>query len=121
MSWSVFYFHPCLIFVGKAGTYLTGAPLVTRLLEQVYLPSIGLQTKYQMPVDEMTKPQRELKSWLVTANSAFYHSLSDFVLLTEYFETREKLKVALMTFEVSKTEPQKQITFLNWPIINEFS
>jgi len=44
----------------------------------------------------------------------FYYSLSEFVLLNEYFETWEKLKVALMTFEVSKTETQKQITFSNW-------
>ncbi len=46
------------------------------------------------------------------ANSAFYHSLSEFILLTEYFETWEKLKVALMTFEVSETETRKQIIFL---------
>ncbi len=30
-----------------------------------------------------------------------------FVLLTEYFETWEKLKVALITFEVLETETQK--------------
>jgi hypothetical protein len=41
----------------------------------------------------------------------FYHSFSKFGLLTEYFETREKSKVALMTFKVSGTETQKQITF----------
>jgi hypothetical protein len=40
------------------------------------------------------------------ANRAFYHSLSVFNLLTKYFETRGKLKVALMTFEVSETKPQ---------------
>ncbi len=40
----------------------------------------------------------------LSANSAFYHSLSEFILLTEYFETQEKLKVALMTFKVSETE-----------------
>jgi len=34
----------------------------------------------------------------------FYHLLSEFVLLTAYFKTREKSKVALMTFEVSKTK-----------------
>ncbi len=51
--------------------------------------------------------------YYVTANSAFYHSLSKFVLLTEYFKTREKLKVASMTFEVSKTETRKQIIFSN--------
>jgi hypothetical protein len=46
-------------------------------------------------------------------NSAFYHSLSVFVLLTEYFETQEKSKVALITFEVSKTETRKEIIFFN--------
>ncbi len=51
----------------------------------------------------------------------FYHSLPKFILLTEYFETWEKLKVALMTFEVIETETQKQIIFLNWMIINECS
>jgi hypothetical protein len=34
----------------------------------------------------------------------FYQSLSELVLLTEYFKTQEKSKVAWMTFEVSKTE-----------------
>ncbi len=34
----------------------------------------------------------------------FYLLVLEFGLLTEYFETREKLKVALMTFEVSETE-----------------
>jgi hypothetical protein len=31
----------------------------------------------------------------------FYHPFSKFGLLTEYFETQEKSKVALMTFEAS--------------------
>jgi len=34
----------------------------------------------------------------------FYHLLLIFVLLTEYFETPQKSKVGLMTFEVIKTE-----------------
>jgi hypothetical protein len=45
------------------------------------------------------------------ANSAFYHLLSEFVLLTEYFKTQEKLKVALMTFEGSKTKNPKADNF----------
>ncbi len=49
---------------------------------------------------------------LVMANSAFYHSLSEFVLLTEYFESPEKSKVALMTFEVSKTKKIQEIKAL---------
>ncbi len=55
------------------------------------------------------------------ANSAFYHSLLVFVLLTEYFETWEKSKVALITLEVSETETGKQIIFTNWSIINGYS
>jgi hypothetical protein len=37
----------------------------------------------------------------------FYHSLSIFIFVAENFETQEKLKVALMTFKVIKTEAQK--------------
>jgi hypothetical protein len=37
----------------------------------------------------------------------FYHLFSEFGLLTEYSETQEKSKVALMTFEVSKPKYQK--------------
>jgi hypothetical protein len=44
-------------------------------------------------------------------NSAFSPFVSEFVLLTKYFETREKLKVASMTFKVSKIKTQKQIIF----------
>ena len=57
------------------------------------------------------------QQWIVL----FYHLLSEFVSLTKYFEAWEKSKVAVMTFKVSKTETQKQITFLKWPIINEYS
>ncbi len=42
----------------------------------------------------------------------FYHLLLIFVLLTEYFKTQEKLKVALITFKVIKTETWQQIIFL---------
>jgi len=37
-------------------------------------------------------------------NSAFYHSLLMFILLTKYFKTREKSKVASITFKVIETE-----------------
>jgi hypothetical protein len=57
----------------------------------------------------------------VMAKVLFCHSLSVFILQTEYFETREKLKVALITFKVSKTETRKQIIFWNWLIRNEYS
>jgi hypothetical protein len=43
----------------------------------------------------------------------FLPFVAKFGLLTEYFETQEKLKVALRTFEVSKNETRKQIIFLN--------
>jgi hypothetical protein len=43
---------------------------------------------------------------LVTVISAFYHSLTMFVLPTKIFGTQEKLKAALITFEVPKTDTQ---------------
>ena len=42
------------------------------------------------------------------SNSDFHHLLFMFVLLTEYFKTQEKIKVALITVEVLKTETEKQ-------------